>query len=65
MPPADVDAWSDALIELLSDRTRTAAMARAGRKRAIAEFGEQRFVDRIEQAYGQVVAAAARPRPGS
>jgi glycosyltransferase involved in cell wall biosynthesis len=51
VPPGDADALADAIVALASDRERVAAMGRAGRERAIAEFPPERSVARIEELY--------------
>jgi glycosyltransferase involved in cell wall biosynthesis len=47
--------FSDALVRLLRDPAARRAMGEAGRARAIAEFGEERMLDRTAQIYREVL----------
>ncbi len=60
-PPGDVAALARAIAELVDDPARRAAIARAGRARAL-EFSWSRVTDRIEQAYGLALERATARR---
>lgn len=51
VPPDDPDALAQAMIEMLSDPARLAAMGRAGHARVRAQFGLQAMVDRHVELY--------------
>lgn len=55
VPVRDRRAIADQVRRLLQDRDRLAAMGQAARARAVAEFGLDRFVDRTEAFYRQVL----------
>jgi glycosyltransferase involved in cell wall biosynthesis len=57
VPAGDADALAEAIAALAGDLERAAAMGRAGRERALAEFTPERCAERIEELY---VAALAR-----
>lgn len=54
--PLDVDRMARALIEVLSDPARHAAMGRAARSHAVAHFGEAAALDRYEAYFRRVLA---------
>jgi phosphatidylinositol alpha-1,6-mannosyltransferase len=60
VPYGDVDALSHALVELLSDRERTARMGEAGRRRAREQFGYARFRRDLLAALGLAQASGKR-----
>jgi glycosyltransferase involved in cell wall biosynthesis len=62
VPPGDVDALAEAIVELASDAARAAAMGTAGRARALDEFSQERCTERIEALYGAALAAAGDRR---
>ena len=49
--PGDAEALADAIVSLAGDLGRAAAMGRAGRERALAEFPPERSAERIEELY--------------
>ena len=51
VPAGDVDALAAAILELVRDPERAAAMGSAGRARALAYFSQDRCTDRIEALY--------------
>ena len=62
VPAGDADALAAALRELARDPGRTAAMGAAGRERALREFSQERCTARIEELYGEALAAAGERR---
>jgi phosphatidylinositol alpha-mannosyltransferase len=54
-PPGDVPALAEAIVTLVEDPERRAALARRGRERAL-EFAWPRITDRIEAVYRDVLA---------
>lgn len=58
VPPGDAEALADAIVALAGDLERAAAMGRAGRARALAEFTPERCADRIEALYAAVLGDA-------
>jgi glycosyltransferase involved in cell wall biosynthesis len=60
VPPNDAEALADAIVRLAGDLERAAAMGRAARERAIAEFPPERCAERIESLY-----AASLGRPAA
>ncbi len=55
VPPRDSAALADALIRLLVDRERAEAMGAAARAHALANFTEDRVVDRFAALYDRIV----------
>ena len=55
--PGDAEALADAMATLGGDLGRAAAMGRAGRERALAEFPPERSVVRIEELYRAALAS--------
>ena len=51
VPSADADALADAIVALAGNLTRAAAMGRAGRERALAQFTPEQCVAQIEELY--------------
>ena len=51
VPPADAGTLAEAMVALAGDLGRAAAMGKAGRARALAEFTPERAAARIEQLY--------------
>lgn len=47
VPPSNVEALAEALLNLLQNRSLAEQMGKAGRKLAIAQFSEETFVDRF------------------
>jgi glycosyltransferase involved in cell wall biosynthesis len=58
VPSADAEALAEAIVALARDLARAAAMGRAGRDRALAEFTPERCVERIEELYVRQLAPA-------
>jgi glycosyltransferase involved in cell wall biosynthesis len=58
VPPADAEALAEAMVALAEAPMRAAAMGRAGRDRALADFSPKRCVERIEQLYVRELAPA-------
>ncbi len=58
-PPGDVDALSQALQTSLTDRALAESMGAAARARAMAEYHEDLFAERVLAIFGHVVANAA------
>ena len=61
VPPSDPPALADALVEVLSDPERRAALASMGRQRVVAEFSIGRAVERTEELYTQLLASSDSP----
>jgi glycosyltransferase involved in cell wall biosynthesis len=59
--PRDARALAAAIAELLADPARRARFGRAGREKALAEFGCERMVERTLTVYSQVLAVKGRP----
>ncbi|HMB52152.1 MAG TPA: N-acetyl-alpha-D-glucosaminyl L-malate synthase BshA [Thermoanaerobaculia bacterium] len=57
-PVGDVDAMAASALELLADDDRRRRFGRAGRKRAVGEFGESEMVGRYRGIYQRVLAKA-------
>ncbi|MCZ7589610.1 MAG: glycosyltransferase family 4 protein [Gaiella sp.] len=62
VPPGDADALAAALVDLVRDPARAAAMGAAGRARALGEFAQERCTDRIEALYETALSAAGARR---
>jgi glycosyltransferase involved in cell wall biosynthesis len=67
VPPAEVEPFARAIVELARDRARSARMGRAGRRRALERFLEERCTERTELLYrafldGAANGAGSRPR---
>jgi glycosyltransferase involved in cell wall biosynthesis len=60
VPPRDHRALAGGLVELVLDSERTAAMGRAARERALAEFSLDRCADRIDAIYRSALSRRAR-----
>lgn len=56
VPPGDPGALAEALGRIVDDPARTAAMGRAGRVRALAEFAQSRCVERTAVLYERALA---------
>ncbi len=56
VPPRDPDALAEALIALLGDPARRAAMGRANRETVLRDYDWERVVDRLEALYDELVA---------
>jgi glycosyltransferase involved in cell wall biosynthesis len=54
VPVRDAAALADAIEQLAADPRRRTAMGRAGRARAVAEFDEQRVIDRTLRVYADL-----------
>ncbi|HYR97039.1 MAG TPA: glycosyltransferase family 4 protein [Candidatus Binatus sp.] len=59
VPPRDAGALADALVALLADPARRAAMGRAGRARVEADFDIRHHVRAMETLFDEVLAARA------
>ena len=55
VPPRDPDALAAALQELLADPQQLYEMGQAARARAVAEFAQERLVDRVMAVYQSLV----------
>ena len=58
VPPGDADALAAAIVELASDPARARALGEAGRRRALAEFRQERCTERHERLYRAALARA-------
>lgn len=58
VPPGDTAALAAALARILSDRQLAQRMGQAGRRRAVAEFSVDRFIDRFETIYLDMIRTA-------
>ena len=59
VPSAAADALADAIVALAGNLSRAAAMGRAGRERALAQFTPEQCVARIEELYSAALERAA------
>lgn len=59
VPAGDAETLGEAIVALASDLDRAAAMGRAGRERALAEFPPERCAERIEALYAAALGPAA------
>jgi glycosyltransferase involved in cell wall biosynthesis len=64
VPIQDADAMSQALVELLADPEKAAAMGRAARQRVEAKFTVSRQVAILQKVYGTLVDTPTRDRAG-
>lgn len=62
VPPDDPDVLAAALLELLRDPARAAALGAAGRDRALAAFSQDRCTDRVEELYRAALETGSRRR---
>ena len=60
VPPRDPGALAEACRELLGDEERRQRLGMQGRARALAEFGVERMVERVEEAYRAVKGGGKR-----
>ncbi|MDW8339549.1 MAG: glycosyltransferase, partial [Thermoleophilia bacterium] len=60
VPPEDVEALAEAIVALLDDPERAAALGEAGRARANAELSVARMVERTLEVYAEILESAAR-----
>jgi glycosyltransferase involved in cell wall biosynthesis len=58
--PSDVNALARAIVELARDPERVAAMGRAARERALAEFSLERCADRVDALYRAALSRRGR-----
>jgi glycosyltransferase involved in cell wall biosynthesis len=58
VPPGEVERLAEAIVELASNPARARRLGEAGRRRALAWFGEARSVDRVEALYRSFLDAA-------
>jgi glycosyltransferase involved in cell wall biosynthesis len=58
VPASDAEALAEAIVTLAGDLPKAAAMGRAGRARALAEFTPERCVERVEELYVRALAPA-------
>ena len=54
VPPGDVGAFAEAMVSLLQDPERAAALGRAGRQRVVAHFTIEQHVRQVQEVYGVV-----------
>ncbi len=59
MPPGDPAALADALNALVRDPARADAMGRAGRERAVAEFGWGAVAAQTAALYAELISASS------
>jgi glycosyltransferase involved in cell wall biosynthesis len=59
VPPRDPDAFAAALVEILTDPARRAAMGRAGRERAETVFGIRQHAKAIEAVFDEILTTHA------
>ena len=64
VPPNDSAALADAILSLISDPARRSAMGKAGRRRALDEFGIGLMVEATAAIYRRARAARSRHRDG-
>jgi glycosyltransferase involved in cell wall biosynthesis len=62
VPPADVAALADAMLQLLGDRDRAEEMGRAARRLALDRFSWAAHVDRFLELYQSLVRTAGGVR---
>jgi glycosyltransferase involved in cell wall biosynthesis len=62
-PLGDVVALADALGRLVADPDERRAMGRASRKKAVAEFDQQRVIDITLETYTSLLARRSEPQP--
>jgi glycosyltransferase involved in cell wall biosynthesis len=65
VPGLDTAALASRVVSLLADPAQRQRLGEAGRRFAIAHFGVEQMVDRINDIYGQCLEAAAAGRPSS
>lgn len=56
IPPGDREALVEAVLKLADDAELAACMGSAGRRRAVAEFGEVRYVSEVDELYRECLA---------
>jgi glycosyltransferase involved in cell wall biosynthesis len=61
VPPAEVEPFARAIVELARDPARAARMGEAGRRRALERFLERRCTDRTELLYRSFVDGEVGP----
>ncbi len=61
VPPGDIDALSDALVQLATNPSERERMGKAGRALARARYSHLRLVDDIEQIYREALDARRQP----
>lgn len=64
VPKSDPAALAAALAELVADRQRRVAMGQAGRRKAEAEFDQQRVINLTLSTYDRLLGARGRPGGG-
>ena len=62
VPPDDPERLAAALVALLRDPGRAAALGAAGRERALAAFSQARCTDRVEELYRAALESGSRRR---
>jgi glycosyltransferase involved in cell wall biosynthesis len=62
VPLRDPERLAMAVADLANDRSRLEAMGRAGRKKALSEFDQQRVIDLTLAAYGRLLASGGARR---
>jgi glycosyltransferase involved in cell wall biosynthesis len=62
VPPDDPEALAAAVVELVRDPARAAALGAAGRERALAAFSQDRCTDRVEELYRAALETGSRRR---
>jgi glycosyltransferase involved in cell wall biosynthesis len=61
VPVGDVEALANAILELVREPERAAALGAAGRRRALEHFSEERSIDRMEILYRALLRAPRAP----
>ncbi len=62
VPPNDVDALTNALLNLLQNRDRAEKMGRAGRDRALKNFSEDKCTEKFLEIYQRLIASYSTHR---
>lgn len=65
VPPGDAAELARAMLRIMSDREAAERMGAAARARAVAEFSERVFLDRIEAHYRAIAGGYGSPAPST